>query len=93
MLHLADLCQPGKLSKLSSIQCPTAYVKNAVERGGSLQLTLAGGYVLIQRLDERVILEFRGREDHATTKASFKAQDFIAGIAALDEASQVALTV
>lgn len=93
VLQLSDLCLPGKVSRFSSVTCPTSYLKSAIMRGGSLQLTLPAGFLLIQRHDEVLNMEFRGVDDLATTKASFKVADFAARIAELEEAGKVAVIV
>lgn len=91
LIQLTDLSQPGRPTKFGSVVCPTVYLKTAIERGGSLQATLSGGYLLIQRVNDRVLLEFRGREDHVTVKAGFRAEDVLAKLESLEEAGRVAV--
>jgi len=93
VLLLTDLCQPGKVSLLTSVTCPTSYLKSSVERGGSLQLTLAMGFLLIQRSDETLSLEFRGSDDVISVKGNFRVADVLDRIAELELDGKVAVTV
>jgi hypothetical protein len=93
VLHLTDLCQPGMVSQFNSVTCPTSYLRESVERGGSLQLTFSTGFLLLQRLDESVRLEFRGADDSAAIKATFRVEDILTNISSLQNAGKFAVTV
>jgi len=93
VFHLSDLCQPGTVSRFNTVSCPTSYLLSAVERGGSLQITLPTGFLLIQRTDKEIHLEFRATEDSAAVKASFRVEDILERLAVKDSDNKMALSV
>lgn len=82
MLHLTDLCHPGKVTSRGNVPCSLAALEDAVERG-ALQLTQPMGYVVLRRQDDLVEMEFKGRDDQQETSVNFKAQDLIDRIEAI----------
>lgn len=82
VLHLTDICQPGKVSRLASVNCPQQYLQSVISAGGSLQLTLSTGFLLIQCHEDVVNIEFRGTDELSSIKASFKLADFEAALSA-----------
>jgi len=60
---------------------------------GTLQISLDTGFLLLQTKDDLVSLEFKGRGDSSTVKATFKVEDFIARIDAQQDPSELAMSV
>jgi hypothetical protein len=93
VLHLTDLCQPGELSLLASVSCPTSYLRDVVVRGGSLQITLPTGFLLVRRKDDLLFLEFRGKDEISVVRATIKADDVLARIQSQEDAGKLAVKV
>ena len=92
ILQLNDLCPPGKVSRLSAVTVPTGYLKTALGQG-AIQITLSTGHFLLQRDEDLLRVEFKGTEDGGTTRATFKASEFIDLLTRLEtEAGHLALT-
>ena len=84
MLHLSELCQPGRLSSLGNVMCDRDSLRAAAE-GGTLQLTLRKGYVLIRRGESLLTVEFKSHDDATFTKVSLNPDDVLARLAELDQ--------
>jgi len=84
VMHLSDLCHPGKLSRLASVSFPMDYLKTAVAYG-SLQITLATGFLLLRRSGSLLHLEFKSLEDLAPIKADIRIEDLNLRIDALEK--------
>jgi len=93
ILQLTDLCQPGKLSRFSSVNCAASYLRTAFAHG-TLQITLSGGHLLLHREADLTHLEFRGKDDLSPIKATFLAKDLIERLASSEnDASNFALSI
>ncbi len=71
---LSDACQPGKVSSLSTVQCPNAYLASALDHG-AVQITLETGYFLLRGQSDVLHVEFRGKDDTTTSRAVFRISD------------------
>ena len=91
MLHLSDLCHPGRLSALTNVPCELSALKDAVERG-ALQITLPKGYLLLRRDEDVVHLEFRSEEDAGTVRVTLSAADVQARVNDLLEETRPVVT-
>lgn len=67
VLHLTDLCQPGCVSTVQQVVCPSAFFAGVLT-GGTVQLSAESGYVLLRPNGEELLVEFRGDGDPAPTK-------------------------
>ncbi len=79
VLHLQDLCHPGRLSQLKTVTCPADFLAVALDRG-TLQIATGTGYLLLRTLGEHVQLEFRGLDDVGTNKVTVLRDDLRARI-------------
>lgn len=75
-LHLADLCLPGKLSRMTSSTLPVDYLKSAIVYG-AFQITTNAGYLLLRRSGECVQFEFKSIEDASSVKGFLLASDLM----------------
>ena len=91
VFQLSDLCQPGLISRLNYVSCPTEYL-SLVGKQEIVQITLANGFLVIQRIEDAINLEFRGRDEGQSVKGSFKAAELLEAIRASDESTKLALT-
>jgi hypothetical protein len=92
VLHLTDLCYPGRISSLGQVPCELLALRNAVDRG-ALQITLPRGYLLLRRDEEVVHIEFRSYDDEDACRVILRASDLQARVAALEEQSQTMVSV
>ncbi len=74
ILHLGDLCHPGRLSSLTTAASSLDDLRSLL-RNGLLQITLGKGYVLMRVQDEDVHVEFRGHDDGAACRIGIKVED------------------
>lgn len=84
VLHLQDLCQPGQVSHLTRVTCPSHFLQTALD-GGPLQITAHAGYLLMRRRGDMIHIEFRGIEDGNSTRAILRQADVKASLHELSE--------
>jgi len=81
-LHLTDLCMPGRVSNLSTVQVPLDYFESALN-SVPIQATVRGGYLTVRRSGELLHLEFKAFDDATATKASVRVAEVVARLEAL----------
>lgn len=79
VLHLQDLCMPGRVSVLSNVICPAEFLRSTVE-GSALQITTGTGFLLLRQMGDLMNIEFRGLDDVVITKASVKTEELRARV-------------
>ncbi len=89
-LNLIDLCQPGCVSSLKDVFCPTDSLQGVLKRGGTLQITATQGYLVIRVDPKNVNLEFRGHQDGSATKCVLERQAIAQRLDELQVSSDVA---
>ncbi len=67
VIHITDLCQPGRISSLEQCMCPLEYF-SSVTNGGAVQITTSTGYFLARPIDETLHIEFRGLDESAPNR-------------------------
>jgi hypothetical protein len=91
MVHLSDLCHPGKLSSLTTIATDLDSLRSCGEHG-AMQITLPMGYCVMRRDDNLIQIEFRGHDDDAPCRVAVGAEAFLKRIDELDRQATEATT-
>ena len=76
VMHLSGLCGPECLGRMSSVSFSIDFLRTAT-RGGTYQINLPSGYLLIRRQADKLSLEFGRPEEDQTTAATFLLVDLL----------------
>lgn len=87
-IHLQDLCHPGRISHLTSVNCPL-WMLDSFLAYGPVQITAPTGYLLLRRQGTLASLEFRSLDDVSVTKVSVKLEDLKASLDAVRSEARV----
>ncbi len=90
ILHLTDLCLPGRVSKLTSVIVPINYLHTSL-RGSAVQLTLSTGYFGLRRVDGMLVVEFRSKDDSHGVKVEVSAAEFDQRLRCLEDSDMLVL--
>jgi hypothetical protein len=74
-IDLSESCQPGRASRLLRATCPASMLEGILSAGGSIQMTMSNGYLLLRSDRETFTFEFREHQDQIATKCATCAED------------------
>lgn len=88
-VYLSDLCHPGRVSALKSVNAPLELLLDGLQ-SGTVQIVAPNGYFLARRDEEKILIEFRSPEDAGPSKVEVRADEVLQKLELLRESVPVA---